>query len=98
MALISRDDLNYDYTWSAYPGDNPMSDSTHQSGIFRRDEGSDVLAVINDYASDNEIKNKEEALRIEKLIRDKLGDEEMTKNEVRAWLENNMSPKERNAR
>jgi hypothetical protein len=89
MALIDRSDLQYDYTWTSKPGNSPRSDSTSKSSMFRRDEGSDVLALINDYVSEKDIKNKEEALRIERLIREKLSGEKMTREEVRAWIENN---------
>lgn len=90
MPLIDRSDLQYDYSWSSYPGDSPRSESTSKSSLFRRDEGSDVLAIINEYADENDIKNKEEALRIEKLIREKLNKEDMTRREVKVWLENNV--------
>lgn len=90
MPLIDRSDLQYDYTWSSKPGESPRSGSTSKSSIFRRNEGNDVLAIINDYVDENDIKNKEEALRIERLIREKLAEEDMTKTEVRVWLEKNV--------
>lgn len=90
MALIDRSDLQYDYTWSSSPGKSPRSESVDKSSFFRRNEGDDVLALINEYASENKIRDKQEALRIERLIQEKLNEEERTKAEVRAWLKNNM--------
>jgi hypothetical protein len=94
MSIIDKSDLKYDYTWSSKPAANPRSDtitqSDTQSRVFNREEGEGVLSIINEYAKDHEIKDKNEALRIEGLIRSKLGDEDMTFEEVMEWLEQQM--------
>lgn len=90
MALIDRNDLQYDYTWTSSPGKSPRSESTHTSSMFRRDEGDEVLALINDYVREQDIKDKETALRIESLIRNKLDKEQTSRDEIKAWLNNTL--------
>lgn len=94
MSLIDKSDLKYDYTWSSKPAANPRSDtitqSDTQSRVFNREDGEGVLSMINEYAKDHEIEDKEEALRIEGLIRSQLGNEDMTYDEVMDWLEGQM--------
>ncbi len=86
MALIDRSDLQYDYTWTSKPGHNPRSESTRTGNMFRRDEGNEVLALINDYVKEEDIRDKETALKIETLIHDKLDREQTNRNEIKAWL------------
>lgn len=86
MALIDRSDLQYDYTWSSSPGNNPRSESTHTSSMFRRDEGDEVLALINDYVREQDIRDKETAMKIETLIRNKLDRDQTNRDEIKAWL------------
>lgn len=94
MSLIDKSDLKYDYTWSSKPAANPRSDtitqSDTQSRVFNREDGEGVLSMINEYAKDHEIEDKEEALRIEGLIRSQLGNEDMTYDKVMDWLEGQM--------
>lgn len=77
MSLIDKSDLKYDYTWSSKPAANPRSDtitqSDTQSRVFNREDGEGVLSMINEYAKDHEIEDKEEALRIEGLTEVSLG-------------------------
>lgn len=95
MPLIDRSDLNFDYTWTSEPGENarnrPQTTGSTKSSFFRRNEGNEVLSLINEYASDHEISDKQEALEIEKMLREKLGEEEMTRAEIRVWLDGALS-------
>lgn len=95
MPLIDRSDLNFDYTWTSEPGNNarnrPQTIGSTKSSFFRRNEGNEVLSLINEYADDHEIRDKQEALEIEQLLREKLGEEDMTRDEVRAWLDGALS-------
>lgn len=96
MPLIDRTDLQYDYSWSSKPGNNPRNNpaasGSTKSSLFRRDEGDEVLSLINDYAKEHDIVDRQEALRIESVLREKLEDKEMTREEVRAWLNQNLEP------
>jgi len=58
--------------------------------MFRRKEGDDVLDFINEYSKEHEIANKEDTLEIERMIRDELKNEDMTRKQVRLWLNNHL--------
>lgn len=91
MSLINRKDLKYSYNWSSEPADKPRTETTSESGtlsgVFRNEEGESVLSFINDYAESHDIDEKEQALKIEKMLREKLKDEQMNVEDVRAWLD-----------
>lgn len=94
MPLINRNDLRYDYTWSSAPGNNPVTDpgaGEKPKSMFRRNEGDEVLALINEYVEKNKIENKDEALEVEKLLREKLGNEDKTREEVKVWIDDMMN-------
>lgn len=94
MSIIERSDLKYDYTWSSKPASTPRSDVRTEKGsrsnMFSASEGEGVLAFINEYAQKHGITDKQEALRIERLLHNKLQEREMTREEVRQWLNTQM--------
>ena len=94
MPLIDRSDLKYDYTWSTEPAQTPRSETTAESEteskLFRRKDGDEVLDFINDYSDKYGIETKEDALEIERLLRDELKDRDMTRREVQLWLHDHM--------
>lgn len=90
MPLIDRSDLKYDYTWSTEPAQAPRNETTAEketeSKLFRRKDGDEVLEFINDYSDKYGIETKEDALEIERLLRDELKERDMTRREVQLWL------------
>lgn len=90
MPLINRNDLKYDYAWTTEPASKPRSSpkttEKTDSQIFRGEEGDEVLSFINDYTRREKISDKKEALKIEKLLRDEMKNKDMTRREVRLWL------------
>lgn len=94
MSIIDRSDLKYKYTWSSKGANTPRSDIRTETGsrsnMFSASEGEGVLSFINEYAQKHGIKDKQEALRIERLLRDELEEREMTRKEVRVWLDEQM--------
>lgn len=90
MALIEKSDLKYDYDWSSKPSGKSRTLTTEGRGkteLFRANSGEDVLSFINKYAEENNIQTAEEATEIEMMIRDRLNENEMTKGEIKAWLD-----------
>jgi hypothetical protein len=90
MALIEKSDLKYDYDWSSKPAGKSRTLTTEGRGkteLFRANSGEDVLSFINEYAEDNNIETAEEATEIEVMMRDRLNETEMTKGEMKAWLD-----------
>lgn len=90
MPVLDRDDLKYDYTWSTEPAQTPRrstkTEGETESRLFRRKEGDEVLSFINDFSRNEGIEDKQEALEIERLLRDELKNRDMTRKEVRLWL------------
>ncbi|MCG2589050.1 hypothetical protein [Rhodohalobacter sulfatireducens] len=94
MPLLDRSDLKYDYNWETGPATAPRTETTTvtetESRLFRRDEGDEVLDFINQYSEEHENFEKEDALEIERLLRDELKNDDMTRKEVRLWLNNHL--------
>lgn len=93
MPIINRSDLKFDYSWSTKPSDHPrktVTETDSQSRVFRSKDGDEILSFINDFAESHNIESKEEALEIEQKIRGQLDKGEMTRSEIKAWLEENM--------
>lgn len=94
MSLIKKNDLKYNYTWSSKGAHTPRSDGLTETGsrsnMFSAQEGEGVLSFINNYAEKHGITDKEEALRIERMLQDELKEREMTRNEVTLWLDEQM--------
>jgi len=95
MSIIQRKDLKYDYSWSSQPGGKPRTEITAKRGtpseIFRREKGENVLSFINEYADAHDIKDKEEALRIERMLYEKLKNKQMTRKEITIWLDSQLA-------
>lgn len=89
MSIIKKSDLKYDYNWSTSPASKSRTFTTESRGrseMFDPNEGENVLSFINEYADMYDIVSKEEALRIEQLLNEKLEEENMTRDEAREWL------------
>lgn len=89
MSIIKKSDLKYDYNWSTSPASKSRTfttESQNKSEIFDLNEGERILSFINEYADMYDIVTKEEALRIEQLLNEKLAEENMTRDEAWEWL------------
>jgi hypothetical protein len=87
MTLLSRSDLKYYYNWRPIPDDDPRISGVFNTTLFDRNEGFEVLYLINSYADLRRIKRKETGLKIEKLIKEKLPLNLRNKIHVIQWLE-----------
>lgn len=97
MSIIDRSDLKYDYIWDTEPAQKPRrttrTEGETESRLFRRDEGDEVLDFINKYSDKQGFETKEEALEVERLLRDEMKNKDMTRKEVRLWLQEHMNKK-----
>jgi hypothetical protein len=66
--------LKYDYCWKTEPARKPRVDTTTdtetETKLFRHEDGDEVFDFINTYSEENEILNKVDAFKIERLLRD----------------------------
>ncbi|ETI89122.1 MAG: hypothetical protein Q607_CBUC00182G0102 [Clostridium butyricum DORA_1] len=89
MGLITRSELKYDYSWTVLNGDNPKITGVPDSTLLNRNEGYEVLWFINKFAEIYNLKNKESAFKIERMIRYYLPENIRSQENVVEWIENN---------
>ncbi len=90
MALLEKGDLNYTYSWTVYGKDDPKVTGKPDSTLLNRNEGYEVLYLINSFAEKHEYKLKTTGLVIEKLIHDQLPSDIRSQEKVMKWLEDHM--------
>lgn len=81
MAVITRSDLQYIYTWSADKGDNPRLTGSPDRDLLDRNEGYEVLRYLNSIS-----KTKETALKAERLIQQHLPGNIRSHANITEWL------------
>lgn len=74
------------YSWTVLPGDNPKISGVPDSTLFNRNEGYEVLYLINRFMSDTNIKNVESGQKIERMIRTGLPSDVRGQKNVVEWL------------
>lgn len=89
MALLQRSDLQFQYSWSAIPGDDPRISGSPDNVLFSRNEGYEALYLINAFAAKHGFKQKESGLKTERLIKKHLPTNVRSQTNVVEWLEKN---------
>jgi hypothetical protein len=86
MGLIEKDDLKFDYDWSSQPGDDPVKKEDIGSNVFNKNQGKDVLNMLNNYAEEHNITDKNDVLDAEGMLRDNLPKDLNTETNIIDWL------------
>lgn len=86
MALINKSDLKYKYEWATIPGDDPKITGEPDSTRFSRNEGYEVLYLINKLSDLWNFENKKSALKIERMINEGLPSETQSQKKVKTWI------------
>jgi hypothetical protein len=89
MGLISKSNLQYNYSWTAIAGDNPKVTGEPDSTLFNRNEGYEVLYLINKLAELWSFKQKASCLKLEKMIKHHLPSDVRSQINVKKWLADN---------
>ncbi|WP_445370022.1 hypothetical protein ACH518_00870 (plasmid) [Methylomonas sp. HW2-6] len=89
MPLINKSELNYRYSWTAIPGDNPKVTGEPDSTRFSRNEGYEVLYLINKLAEIWGFKKLASAHKMEKMIKNELPSDIQTQKGVKDWIKAN---------
>lgn len=91
MKLYKKSDMLYqdNYSWEATMGDDPEIIGSPDNVLFNRNEGYEVLDLINEIANDNDWKNKQSCEILERLIHDMLPQNIRGRSNVKDWLFNN---------
>lgn len=87
--LFTKSDMKYTYSWSVISGDNPKISGKPDSTLFNRNEGYEVLYLINKLAEIWEWKKKESCIKLEKMIKESLPSDVRSQENVRGWIHDN---------
>jgi hypothetical protein len=89
MGLLTRSDLKFSYSWLALLPDDPKISGQLDNTPFNRDEGAEVLYLINTFAAEFGLKQKDSGLKIERMIKNHLPASVRTQANVKTWLQDN---------
>ena len=91
MFLFSRSDLKFLYNWKPIPNDDPRISGTPGTTLFNRNEGFEMLYLINTFAEKHGILEKDICSQIEKSIKKELPLNLRSQIHVIEWLDENMN-------
>lgn len=87
MALFNRTDMTYrGYQWTAYPNDNPKVTGNPDSTRFSRNEGYEVLYLINTLAKGWNLNKVSDCQKMEKMIQEGLPSTTIMQVDVKEWI------------
>jgi hypothetical protein len=90
MSLLNKIDLEYHYNWKPIPMEDSRISGNSDTTLFDRNEGLEVLYMINTFAEKYGITQKETGLLIERLIKETLPLNLRNQIHVMEWLKENM--------
>lgn len=90
MPLLEKNDLNFEYSWTAIPGDDPRMTGEPDSTLLNRHEGYEVLPFINRFAKAKCWRYKSSGLKVERLIHEQLPSNIRSHKNVWQWLLDNV--------
>ncbi|MFP1960861.1 hypothetical protein [Lonsdalea quercina] len=68
MSLLKKDDLQFQYSWTAISPDDARVTGVPDSTLLNRHEGYEILAFINRIAKASKWTNKASGLKVERMI------------------------------
>lgn len=86
MANLTRNQLQYAYSWTAIRPDDPRVTGIPDSTFLNRHEGYEMLSFLNRWLTDNY-----SALKAERLIRTIMPSTIRSHTNVVQWLRNNLN-------
>ncbi|MCK9345059.1 MAG: hypothetical protein M0P64_02960 [Candidatus Pacebacteria bacterium] len=89
MPLLQKSDLEFDYSWTAIAPDDPKVTGKPDSTFLNRNEGYEVLAFINSFATACDLKQKDSGVKVERLIKKHLPGDTRSHANVKKWLIDN---------
>lgn len=89
MSLLTKSDLKFTYSWTAIPPDDARITGFPDSTLLNRNEGYEVLALINRVAAASKWTDKAPALKVERMIKSHLPGDIRSHANVWKWLIDN---------
>jgi hypothetical protein len=91
MILFSRKNLHYtDYKWTNYLQHDPHVYGKPDATIFNRNEGNEVVYMINKLMFLWDYRFSNTGIKMEKLIHDKMPPEIVKQEDVQQWIKENL--------
>ena len=84
MAVITKQSLQYQYSWTAIPPDDARSTGMPDSVLLNRQEGYEMLHFLNRISQ-----SPETALKAERMIKTSLPGTVRSREHVLKWLQDN---------
>lgn len=91
MTLLNKNDLQFKYSWTAISPDDARVTGVPDSTLLNRNEGYEVLALLNRLAKASKWTNKAPALKAERMIKNHLPGDIRSHANVWRWLIDNWS-------
>lgn len=92
MPVLVKSELKYTYSWTAIGNADPKVSGEPDSTLLNRNEGYEVLYLINKLADRWGFEDKEDGLRIEHLIHS-APNSSHSQEKIKAWVLSNWSIK-----
>ena len=89
MNFYKRSDMIYKYNWYPDGGDDVKLRGEPDHSLFHRDEGYEVLYLINKFGEATGRTTISDGNKAERLINEKLPADVRSQKNVKEWLENN---------
>lgn len=89
MDLLLKSDLKFSYSWVAVSNDNPKFFGKPDNTLFNRNEGYEVLYLINKFAEMYSLHKKSSGIHMEYLIHNYLPSNCRNQEDVCAWVYTN---------
>ena len=89
MSIIKKVELKYNYSWKVIFGDDPKITGKPDSTRFSRNEGYEVLYLINKLCDLWNLKKLASAHKMEKMINEDLPSEIQSQEKVKVWIHSN---------
>jgi hypothetical protein len=90
MEQIRRDNLRYSYNWRPIPEDDPRISGEPDSTLFNRNEGLEILFIINTYREKYGLSDLSQCEIIERIIKEVVPRNFRSQIHVFEWLEQNL--------
>ena len=88
--VITKKDLQYEYSWSVYKDDDPKVSGKPDNTLLNREEGYEMLYFINKFMQIHNLTSIETANKIEVMIKEFLPSDIRSQENIKVWLEENL--------
>src|SRR5687767_11809621 len=89
MLLFTKSDMAYTYRWMYRPEQHSHFPLGPDYRFFNRNEGYEVLFVINEYLVNKDLHNTKSGKKLEKMLHDHLPHRDFNHTDLFRWIDKN---------